>query len=174
MLESFLDQWAHRPNPQPSTAQEGALAKQLIAVLKECINRRASDEEVAKEVRAQLRCTPQTDPVPARSNPARKVAVRPEPSCAHNAPYSEWHDWEASEWRDWSGWQDWGDWPPEQDEEYGSYWEGWRAVVPPGPRMPHESPRTPIRPLMLLMARILVRFPRSLRSALPSGMLLFD
>ena len=129
-LASFLDQWTHKqePTPRPRAAQDGALAKQLIAVLKECINRHASDEEVAKEVRAQLLCSPQADPTPARSNPVRRVAVRTEKSPAHEVPRSEWRNWESSGWRDYSGWQDWDDWPSGHNHDYESYWDGWHEV----------------------------------------------
>ena len=59
-LSNVLDGWAKRQQQQRKenisndTSQDGLLARKLMAVLKQCLNKNCSDQQVAQQLRAEL------------------------------------------------------------------------------------------------------------------------
>ena len=106
-LTSVLQQWEFQDHPQPQTqkattyrsdtckSQDGALAKHLIAMLKVCLNKQESDQEIARKIRVELKS------VAAEPPPQRVVKINDLPAKAPVDPtYGDhWEEWEDSGWQ---------------------------------------------------------------------------
>ena len=102
-LASVLGKYSDNSQQQPSVRQvsyynkpqnsnsDQKRARKLMAVLKECLNKQASDAEVASQVRAELEASAQHAPARARVN-------------AHDR-HARWgRGWDES----WGSWDAWG------------------------------------------------------------------